>query len=134
MKGKFFWLAAVTALAIAGCTTAKVNGIKTATVQIKSRELSAKANGHGALKLDGIYYETERGRVYLPPMLTALSGEATADKGYLAQTTMPEVGTVKISITPEGNNFILKLSAGPVPPSSSGDSRSTRGRTSISPA
>lgn len=113
MKGKFFGLVAATALVVAGCTTAKLNGTKTATVQLKSLELSAKANGLGALKLDGIYFETERGRVYLPALLTALSGEATADKVYSAQTTMPEVGTVKVSVTPEGNSFILKLSADP---------------------
>jgi alpha-D-xyloside xylohydrolase len=111
MKGKFFWLVAATALVVAGCTTAKVNSLKTATVQLKSKELSTKANGLGTLKLDGIYYETERGRVYLPALLTALSGEATPDKVYSAQTAMPEVGTVKISVAPEGNHFILKLSA-----------------------
>lgn len=113
MKGKLFWLAVATALVVVGCTTTKVNGIKTATVQLKSRELAAKSTGIGTLKLDGIFYETSRGRVYLPPMLTALSGEVTADKVYSAQTTMPDGCTVKIVVTPEGNDFLLKLSAEP---------------------
>lgn len=113
MKGKLFWIVAATALVVAGCATAKLHGIKTATVQLKSRELSAKANGLGTLKLDGLFYETERGRVYLPAMLTALSGEVTPDKVYAAQVAMPEVGTIKLSVTPEGTSFILKLSADP---------------------
>src|SRR6478736_6815893 len=113
MKSKFYWLIAATALVIAGCTTAKVSSIKTATLQLKSKELSAKANGLGTLKLDGIFYETENGRVYLPSMLTALSGEATPDKVYSAQTTMADGRAIKISVTPEGDNFNLKLNAEP---------------------
>jgi len=112
MKRNIFWFALATAL-VAGCATADRQGIQSAALSLKSQELSAKPNGLGALTLDGIYYETERGRVYLPARLTALSGEATADRVYSAQTTMPEVGTVKVSVTPAGHNFILKLSADP---------------------
>lgn len=111
MTRHFFGFAVAAALVVAGCATAKFKGSTSATLLLKSKELSAKANGIGTLKIDGIYYETERGRVYLPAMLTALSGEVTTDQIYNAQTAMPDVGTVKISATPEGNSFILKLSA-----------------------
>jgi hypothetical protein len=113
MKSKFFWLIAATALMLAGCSTAKVVSVKTATLQLKAPALSATTNGLGTLRLDEIFYETEAGRAYLPFMLTALSGEATLDKVYFAQTTMADGRAIKISITPEGDNFNLKLSASP---------------------
>ena len=43
MNGKFLWLVAATALLAASCSTPAVTGNKTATIQLKSRELAAKA-------------------------------------------------------------------------------------------
>jgi alpha-D-xyloside xylohydrolase len=111
MKGTFFWVAAATVLAIAGCGTANLGGKPGATVSLKSKELCAKANGHSTLKLDGFFYETARGRAYLPAELTSKVAEASADKPFAAQATMPDGRVVKLSVTPEGGHFILKLSA-----------------------
>ncbi|HEX5221903.1 MAG TPA: TIM-barrel domain-containing protein [Verrucomicrobiae bacterium] len=113
MKGKFLWCSLAAALVVAGCATSHLKSTPGATLSLKSKELSTKANGHGALKLDGIFYQTENGRVDLPSQLTATSGEATTEKNYSVQTRMPDGRDVKISVTPEGKDFILKLSAEP---------------------
>jgi alpha-D-xyloside xylohydrolase len=111
MKGKFFWLALASALVVAGCATASFKRSKTAALTLKTKELSVKPNGHGTLRLDGWFYETERGRVYLPAELTSKVTEVGADQPFAAHTTMPDGCVIKISVSPEGNNFILKLGA-----------------------
>ena len=111
MKGKVISCSLAAALVVAGCTT--LNSAKTATLSLRSKELTTKADSHGTLKLDGIFYETQNGRVYLPPRLTANSSEATVEKNYTAQIRMADGREVKLSVTPEGGNFVLKLSAEP---------------------
>lgn len=111
MKGTFLWLSLAALLAVAGCATAHFVGDQNAALWLKSKELSARANGHGALKLDGFFYETARGRVYLPAELTSKAGEVSAEKPFAAQASMPDGCTVKLAVAVEGNNFVLKLGA-----------------------
>jgi alpha-D-xyloside xylohydrolase len=113
MNAKFIWLAVATTLGIAGCTTANLDRNTGAALSLKSKGLSAKTNGQGALTLDGLFYETERGRVYLPAKLTSKTGEVSAEKPFSAQARMPDGCVVKVSVTSEGNNFLLQLSAEP---------------------
>ena len=107
------WCSLAAALVAAGCATANLKSTRGASLSLYSKELSTKANNHGALKLDGIFYETENSRVYLPSKLTGAPGEVAAEKNYRAETQMPDGRRVKISVTPEGSSFILKLSAEP---------------------
>jgi hypothetical protein len=64
-----------------------------------------------ALKIDGLFYETERGRVNLP----VLQGQerAVSNRPWTAQTTMPDGRVVTVSVTPQSNNFAVRLSARP---------------------
>ena len=62
------------------------------------------------LKLDGLFYETAAGRTRLPaiPFLKLTEG-----LGSEATTNLPDGRTVVVTITPAGNDFMLRLSARP---------------------
>ena len=101
------------ALLATGCINTKFNESNPATLSLKSKELSQKGNGNGALKLDGLFYETVQGRVVLPAELTSNAGEVGASKSFTGQSTMPDGRVVKVSVGFDGNSFSLKLGAEP---------------------
>jgi len=113
MKRNLFWLATATVLVVAGCATSNPDGQQGATLSLKSPGLSHKVDAHDVLKLDGFFYETERGRVYLPAELTSKAAEITANKPFAGQATLPDGHLVNISVAPEHSGFTLKLSAEP---------------------
>lgn len=78
-----------------------------ASLLLHSRSLA----GHNPLKLDGLFYETAKGRVPLPSELTAKA----LINGHLENSAkMPDGRVVKISLKPDGlNNFLIKLVAQP---------------------
>ncbi len=72
--------------------------------------LPAKNVGSGKLKLDGLFYETSSGRVFLPTQLTA---SPKKNGQFEAELKMPDGRTIKLSVVPEGQNFNLSLTANP---------------------
>ncbi|MEP6903759.1 MAG: TIM-barrel domain-containing protein [Actinomycetota bacterium] len=75
-----------------------------AVIVLPSKSLSPT----GKLNLDGLFYETAAGRVFLPAALTA----KTRKNGQIeAETKMPDGRTVKLSVMPDGQNFNLSLTA-----------------------
>ncbi len=63
----------------------------------------------GALMLTGFYYETGSGRISLPVQLMAKTGSRIME--WQAKTS--DGRTASARVIPEGDNFALKLSAGP---------------------
>jgi alpha-glucosidase (family GH31 glycosyl hydrolase) len=63
-----------------------------------------------SLKLDGLFYETTKGRTYLPATLTEKAGKNNQLEN---QIKMDDGRVVKISLRPQGQNFIVALSAQP---------------------
>jgi alpha-D-xyloside xylohydrolase len=70
-------------------------------------------NGPGAdrtLKLDGLFYETAKGRTNLPAELTAT---ARSTVRLARQARMADGRVIRLSVIPQGRNFTLLLSAQP---------------------
>jgi alpha-D-xyloside xylohydrolase len=65
-----------------------------------------------SLRLDGIYYETAQGRVTLPPEFTEGKGRI-ANKPWEAQSKMADGRIVTISVTPQRNDYAIRISAKP---------------------
>ena len=84
---------------LAGCTSTR-----TVTVSLPASSKICP------LKIDGLFYETATGRTLLPviPFIQAPDGS-----GQQAETKMPDGRVVKISVTPDGNDFSIRLSATP---------------------
>jgi alpha-D-xyloside xylohydrolase len=92
---------------LAGCANPKPVS-KSAALVLDSENLTAQR----ALKFDGLFYETAQGRVALPAELTAKAKSITGNP-WAGEVTMSDDRTVKMSLTPEGHNVILRLSAQP---------------------
>jgi len=98
---------------LVGCAVTPKDSSGGASLLFRSPALASKPDGRATLKLDGLFYETRRGRVDLPREMTSKLADVGLDAPVSAQTTMPDGCVVKISITPKGNDFTLKLSAEP---------------------
>jgi alpha-glucosidase (family GH31 glycosyl hydrolase) len=62
-----------------------------------------------SLKLDGLFFETDKGRTPLPAALTV----NTKSRGLDGQIKMPDGRVVTVTVKSEGQNFIIRLSALP---------------------
>src|SRR5690349_7680282 len=103
--------AAVLLLAAAGCQSARMKTSGDATVILPSTHL-AKGKGAlpGVLKLDGLFYETGKGRVVVKGLVfngitpgETMNGSVRLSDGHM----------VKITIVPDGGNYTVQLSAEP---------------------
>ncbi len=83
-----------------------------ATLLLRSKLLSPLGAGPEgcALKIDGLFLETAQGRMALPADLVAKPQKDGAIEG---QTKMQDGRIVKLTLTPEGSNFTLRISAEP---------------------
>src|SRR5262245_60710128 len=63
--------------------------------------------GHGSLALDNFFYETASGRVSVPAM------SAIVSKRVDMNLKMPDGRTAIVTVTPEGNNYVLTFRATP---------------------
>jgi alpha-glucosidase (family GH31 glycosyl hydrolase) len=83
-----------------------------AELLLRSRNLSPSGTGGDAhaLIIDGLFYETAQGRVNLPAELTRAVREKSR---FEKQIKMADGRVTKISLVPQKQNFILRLSAQP---------------------
>jgi alpha-glucosidase (family GH31 glycosyl hydrolase) len=89
-------------------------GQATATVVLRATGLKPRGQGADSrsLRLDGLFYETARGRTPLPAGLTAGPG-GTGNQRLGGQARMPDGRTVTLSVVPDGTNFTIRLGARP---------------------
>jgi hypothetical protein len=83
-----------------------------AVIHLPSRELAplGSASESRALRIDGLYIETLQGHIALPAALIATPQKNGAIEG---QAKMPDGRVIKLSVTPDGENFTVHLSAQP---------------------
>lgn len=83
-----------------------------AVVVLHSKNLSDQEKGAeaGALRLDGLFFETAQGRTALPAQLTE---KMKASGQFENQIKLADGRIVKISVKPDGANFNINLSAQP---------------------
>src|SRR2546429_3681611 len=79
-----------------------------ATLVLESDSLAGTSN----LKLNGLFYETANGRTMLPAQLTR-GARAIRDKPWSGEVRMPDGRVVSVSVTPQSNNFVIRLRAQP---------------------
>src|SRR5260370_1793710 len=79
-----------------------------ATLVLECNHLAGSKN----LRLDGWFYETANGRTMLPAQLTR-EAKAIKDKPWSGQIRMPDERLVSVSVTPQGDNFVIRLNAQP---------------------
>src|ERR1017187_738343 len=84
---------------LAGCTSTR-----TVTVSLPAPSKICP------FKIDGLFYETATGRTPLPAIPFT---KTQAGPGQQAETKMPDGRVVTISVTPDGNDFSIRLSATP---------------------
>ena len=103
--------AAVFLAAVMGCQSARMQTSGDATMVFPSRHF-AKSKGAlpGALKIDGLFYETAQGRVTVRGLVF---GGVTPGETTKGSVTTSDGRTVKIAITPDGENYSVQLSAEP---------------------
>ncbi len=90
------------------------NNADQAVLLLHSNALEPESSGgeNRWLKLDQMFYETAQGRMILPAALTAKSHDVRG-KAWTAQAKTVDGRIVKMSVAPEGKNFIMRLSAQP---------------------
>src|SRR5713101_9457118 len=78
---------------------------------LRSKSLAPLGTGPDSrsLKLDGLFYETAQGRTALPAQLTAKQKNNEQE----SEVRMTDGRVVKLSLKPDGKNFIVRLSAQP---------------------
>lgn len=108
MKRKF--VIALTSLLfitfVLSCESRAVQGEEKAVLTLRSKNLSSGQ----ILKLDGLFFETEKGRIYLPAKLTEKMGTSNKLEN---EFKMEDGRIIKISLKQEEQNFILQLGALP---------------------
>lgn len=82
-----------------------------AVLTLRSRA-AAPAAPEVALRLDGLFFETERGRVALPAEL-GLQGEGGTGRERFAEATLPDGRVVRAGLKTVGTDFEIRLSARP---------------------
>ena len=85
-----------------------------AVLVLYSKSLAPKAQGPGSrsLKLDSLFFEAAAGRTVLAAELTA-KGQDIRNKPFESRTKMADGRIVRVSVNPEGENFVVRLSAQP---------------------
>jgi alpha-glucosidase (family GH31 glycosyl hydrolase) len=79
-----------------------------ATLVLQSRNITPRST----LTFDGLFYETAQGRTSLPAALT--SGIRTVSGArWNGQAQMPDGRMLRLSVTPQGNNFTVAFEARP---------------------
>ncbi|PYS66278.1 MAG: hypothetical protein DMF76_00755 [Acidobacteria bacterium] len=104
---EIYLIAFVALLSPAGQAQALRSGAG-ATLVLESNNLAGTRN----LKLDSLFYETADGRTILPAQLTK-EAKAIKDKQWSGEIRMPGGRVVSVSVTPQGNNFVIRLKAQP---------------------
>ena len=102
---------AVSAALFTGC--AGIRGKDRASLVLRSPHLSGAGAGteNGTLRLDGLFFETARGRVLLPAKLSLhLNGNGNERKAEIA---MPDGRHVTVVMKKENGNFHIQLAAQP---------------------
>ena len=85
-------------------------GAPGAIITLASKALTSAGGAETTLRIDGLYYRTAAGQVWLPTTFS-LRAEAGATARQVAEAAMPDGRSVLVSVRPEGNNFMLSLSA-----------------------
>jgi len=95
-----------------GHSTSKKQSADGAVLLLPSRHLASngQAGTGNFLTLDGLFFETAKGRTMLPGELTARQNR---DGRVEDQIKLQDGRLVKLSAKPEGNNFAIALSAQP---------------------
>lgn len=85
-----------------------------ASLTLHSYNLATDSTGKNnrSLRLDGLFYETAEGRVFLPAELTNTPG-GVLDRQRKAQLKMNDGRNITVEITPQGKNFSVRMSAQP---------------------
>jgi alpha-D-xyloside xylohydrolase len=85
-----------------------------AALALSSSNLTPSGNGPDsrALRLDGLFFETLRGRTPLPASLTAQARFVT-NSPWTGRTTMPDGRAVTLAVTPQSGHFVVSLKAQP---------------------
>ena len=91
-------------LIVSGCSSPK-----SASDQQQSGEALVLPSKICPLNLDGLFYETQMGRTQIPVSLIS----KTQGGAGVAQARMPDGRVIKISVTPDGNDFTVRFSAEP---------------------
>jgi len=101
-----FWL-----LPTALCEAGVPQSVSQTVLILRSKSLTPLGPGPDSrsLKLDGLFYETVHGRTSLPAQLTAKQKNNELEN----EVTMTDGRVVKLSLKPDGRNFIIRLSAQP---------------------
>jgi len=94
-------------IALAGCAQPKV-GSKSDSVVVGLENSSEQR----AVELGSLFYETTNGRVRLPPELTA-KAKNIGGKLWVSETKVSDGRTVNFSMTAEGRDLVVRLSAWP---------------------
>src|SRR5262252_502393 len=89
-------------------TTAAAQRPNEATLLLASGNLTPNE----PLRLSGLFYETAQGRIILPAALTANVGPIRTS-GWFKQLDMPDGRKVSASVMPQGQHFIIHLTAQP---------------------
>src|SRR5262245_1600018 len=80
-----------------------------ATIVLRSKNLaSLEGPQKESLAIDGLFYETSKGRVMLPPQFTL-----RPHKSINKRDRMPDGRFVTLSVRPAGSDFAIRLSAKP---------------------
>ncbi len=95
-----------------GHSTSKKQSADGAVLLLPSKHLASngQAGTGNFLTLDGLFFETAKGRTMLPGELTARQNR---DGRVEDQIKLQDGRLVKLSVKPEGNNFAIALSAQP---------------------
>lgn len=108
-KTQILALGAACLLAFTGCRTTPVS--HGATLVLTSPNLTnGKGVTRGALKLDGIYYETAQARVPVKGLVLAGVKEGEASKSVV---NMPDGRKVSVAVLPKNGHFEAQLAAEP---------------------
>src|SRR5712692_8919828 len=74
---------------------------------LRSNSLAALGAGGHSIKLDGLFYETTRGRTQLPAKLTANQRNNELE----SEVKMADGRVVRLTLKHDGRNFIVRLGA-----------------------
>jgi alpha-glucosidase (family GH31 glycosyl hydrolase) len=109
MSRKTFLLAAAIVIAAFSSPTRALQERASAgaTLVLTSNDIKPR----GSLTLDGFFYETTSGRVFLPPTLTA--GAQPLRGRWNGETRMPDGRIVRVSVTPQAGAFNVAFNATP---------------------
>jgi alpha-D-xyloside xylohydrolase len=104
-------LASIIALGLTGCTSVKPRfeaANNKAVLVLPSENLAAQGSAGSELTLDGLFFETAKGKEMLPGPLTV-----TAGSSWQGRTTMPDGRRISVLVEPQGNDYVVQFNAQP---------------------